>query len=193
MKTWRVCGVAVLAALVLTGSACANGSRTGPSDGVQPTVGDPGAAPSTLQPFNNGRHVWATTGVAMTTSVLLVEPWGKRDDFCGDGSCGVADPDDLRFVLRYEVAVPANTAGPFDVTGCPGTLHVESGNDDEALGGVAGDHHRPLGEAILPGATKFGVDEYYVERAYTGQRFYLESRCGDPTGSETAYYTGTIG
>lgn len=128
----------------------------------------------------------------MRTSVFLVEPWGSRDDFCGDGSCGVADLDDTRFVLNYEISLPATASTPLDPSSCPGDLHVESGNDAEALSGVAGQHARPLDESILPGRTKFGVDEYCVEKAYVNQTFYIESVCGDPAGAEVAYFQGKI-
>jgi hypothetical protein len=46
---------------------------------------------------------------------------------------------------------------------------------------------------IFPGATKFGVDEYYIEKAYADKEFYLESYCGDPDGyEESAYFAGPI-
>jgi hypothetical protein len=30
----------------------------------------------------------------MKTQVIRIEPSGKKDDYCGDGSCGVSNPDD---------------------------------------------------------------------------------------------------
>jgi hypothetical protein len=160
------------------------------------TTREPASAPASAdvtaaQPFHKGEYTWQN-GVTMRTTVIKVEPWGERSDFCGDGSCGVADPDDTRFVLRYEVTVPKTLPGPLDVSGCPGDLHVESGNDDEAFSDVLGDDYRAIGDKIIPGNTKFGVAEYYVEKAYIGQAFYLESACGDPTYAEVATFRGLI-
>jgi hypothetical protein len=36
----------------------------------------------------------------------------------------------------------------------------------------------------------FRVDEYYVEKAYAGKEFYIESYCGDADQAEPAYFTG---
>lgn len=144
------------------------------------------------QPFDGGTYTWSS-GVTMRTSVELVEKWGKVDDFCGDGSCGVANRDDTRFVFRYEVTVPDTLRKPLEGYSCPGELHVAAGNDQEALSGVYGDYERSIGDTILPGATKFGVAEYYIERDYVDGEFYLESSCGDPTYSgETAFFNGPI-
>lgn len=143
-------------------------------------------------PLDGGSYTW-DSGITLKMSVERVEPWGATDDFCGDGSCGVANPDDTRFVLKYEVTVPETYSEPFDPMGCPGQLHATSGSDDEALSPVAGDHYRELGGKIFPGSTKFGVDEYYIEKAYADQEFYIESSCGDPGFSgETAYFVGPI-
>lgn len=143
-------------------------------------------------PLDGGTYTWAS-GVTMAFSVQRVEPWGSKDDFCGDGSCGIANPDDTRFVLKYEVSVPDTLSAPFDPSSCPGDLHVISGNDDEALSGVAGDFSKSLDGKIFPGQTKFGVEEYYVEKAYAKEDFYIESTCGDTDYSgESAYFVGPI-
>ena len=101
-------------------------------------------------------------------------------DYCGDGRCGVSQPDDTRVVLRYTIAVPQNFAGPFTPNACPGQLHVENGNDEDAIIGVSGKYARELDEAIQPGSTKYGVNEYSIAKASTGQSFYIDSTCGDP-------------
>jgi hypothetical protein len=143
-------------------------------------------------PLDGGSYTWAS-GVQLRLSVERVEPWGSTSDFCGDGSCGVANPDDTRFVFKYEVTVPEDFPAPFESYSCPGQLQVATGNDDEALSGVLGDYYRDLGGTVFPGSTKFGIEEYYIEKAYVGEEFYIESTCGDVdyTG-ETAYFVGKI-
>lgn len=159
---------------------------------AQDDPSDEAAAELEQLPFDGGTYTWSS-GITLTTSVEKVEPWGSTDDFCGDGTCGVADPDDTRFVLRYEVSVPADHSGPFDASSCPGSLHVMSGNDDEAFSSVAGDYYAGLDGDVLPGATKFGVEEYYIEKTSIDQDFYLASDCGDVDyDGETAYFGGTI-
>ena len=114
----------------------------------------------------------------MTTSVEKVEPWGTLDDYCGDGQCGVSQPDDTRVVLLYTIAVPQDFDGPFTPNHCPGELHVENGNDEDAVIGVSGKYARQLDEAIQPGRTKYGVEEYSIAKASTNQSFYIDSTCG---------------
>ena len=156
---------------------------------------DEGAAPGgegSFLPLDGGTYTWSN-GVTMTLSVERVEPWGDTDDFCGDGSCGVANPEDTRFVFKYEVSVPDDFPEPFDPSSCPGSLSVTSGNDQEALSGVAGDYAQYMDGKIFPGQTKFGVEEYYVEKAYAKKEFYIESTCGDTDfGGESAYFVGPI-
>lgn len=144
-------------------------------------------------PLDGGSYTWAS-GVTMKLSVDRVEPWGHKSDFCGDGSCGIADPDDTRVVLKFEVTVPPDASEPFDASSCPGQMYPTSGNEDDALSGVYGDFAKPISGKIFPGATKTGFDEYYVEKAYAGQEFYVESSCGDADyDGETAYFVGTLG
>jgi hypothetical protein len=144
-------------------------------------------------PLDGGSFTWDSTRITMTLSVERVEPWGKKDDFCGDGSCGVADPDDTRFVLKYEVAVPADYPEPFDPYACPGEMHTTSGADDEALSSVYGEYEVALGGKVFPGESKFGVVEYYIEKAYAGGEFYIESTCGtDDEDFTSAYFVGPI-
>lgn len=141
-------------------------------------------------PLDGGSHTW-DNGVTMKLSVQRVEPWGTFDDFCGDGSCGVANRDDTRFVIRYDVAVPQDFDGPFDPSSCPGTLLPKEGNDEEALSSVAGDYSKQVEGKIFPGGAKFGIDEYYIEKAYAGGEFYIESSCGDTEfDGETVIFSG---
>ncbi len=147
-------------------------------------------------PLDGGTHTW-DNGVKLTLTVDRVEKWGDTDDFCGDGSCGIANPDDTRVVLKYVVSVPEDYPGPFDPSSCPGQLLPTSGSDDEALSGVAGDFDHSIEGKIFPGNTKFGTDEYYVEKAYADKEFYVESSCGsgDGTGAadySTAYFVGRL-
>jgi len=143
-------------------------------------------------PLDGGTYTWSN-GVTMSLSVDRTEPWGDLDDFCGDGSCGVANPDDTRVVLRYDVTVPDDASEPFDASSCPGDLNVMSGNSDEALSGVAGAYDRDIDGKIFPGQSKFGLAEYYIEKAYASGEFYIESSCGDEFDGETAYFVGTLG
>lgn len=190
-------GASGLITLLVLLAACT--TDPGNSSGAPGINGSPAPTPPArdgaggvvpMQPFDGGEYTWRSTGVTMRTFVLKIEPWGKRDDFCGNGSCGVADPDDTRFVLKYEIIVPPAYPGPFDPLHCPGSMHVASGNDDEAFGSVAGDNARGLSEDIFPGRTKFGVKEYYIEKAYVDGDFYVESTCGDPANAEIAYFGG---
>jgi hypothetical protein len=143
-------------------------------------------------PLDGGSYTWAS-GVTMKLTVDRVEPYGAKDDFCGDGSCGIANPDDTRVVLKYEVTVPADASEPFDASSCPGQLYPTSGNDEDALSGVYGDAAKPISGKIFPGSTKTGFDEYYLEKAYADQEFYIESSCGDTDyDGETAYFVGTF-
>lgn len=142
-------------------------------------------------PLDGGSYTW-DSGVKMSLTVEAVEPYGERDDFCGDGSCGIAVPEDTRVALKYEVTVPDDFAEAFDPYGCPGELHVADGNDDEAFGLVSGDYMRSLDGSILPGTTKFGVQEFYIKADYADAEFYIESSCGDTDFSESAFFSGTF-
>jgi len=149
-------------------------------------------------PLDGGTFTWASTGIQMETEVVenVKQPWGSFDDFCGDGSCGVAHKDDRRFVMRYTVTVPNSYGRVFDPTSCPGQLHVMQGNDEDSLGGVAGEYERSLDEPIPPGSSKYGVEEYYISKDLVGQRIFMDSTCGeDPDNfdaSETAYFVATV-
>lgn len=134
------------------------------------------------------------SGVEMTIAISRKEPWGSTDDYCGDGSCGVSNPDDLRVVFEYGVSVPDYITQPFDASSCPGQLHIASGNDDEAIIGVAGDYASYIEGKILPGQTKSGSEEYSIDRAALGEEFYIESSCGDPfyEADGPVYFTGVI-
>lgn len=159
-----------------------------PSSDVAPEAD----GPATL-PLDGGTYTWQS-GVEMTISISRKEPWGSIDDYCGDGSCGVSNPDDLRVVFEYQVTVPDYITQPFDASSCPGALHIASGNDDEAIISVAGDYASYLEGKILPGQAKSGRDEYSIERSAVGEEFYIESSCGDPY-NETdgpVYFTATI-
>ena len=90
----------------------------------------------------------------MTTRVELVEPWGDYDDYCGYGSCGISNPDDAKFALRYTITVPRTFSGRFAAASCPGQLRVANGSDDDALIYVAADEGKSGSGAVLPGATK---------------------------------------
>lgn len=143
-------------------------------------------------PIDGGLYTWES-GVSMKLTVDRVELWGKKSDFCGDGSCGIADPDDTRVVLKYEVTVPADASEPFDASSCPGQMYPTSGSDDDALSGVFGDFAKSIDGKIFPGATKTGFDEYYIEKAYADQAFYIESACGDfDYDGQTAYFVGSF-
>lgn len=142
-------------------------------------------------PFDGGSYTWES-GVTMTLSLETVEPYGRKDDFCGDGSCGVALPEDTRVALKYEVSVPENYTEAFDAYGCPGELHVSEGNDDDAFGLVAGDYDSDIGGSILPGTAKFGVMEFYISKEYADSEFYIESSCGDDSYDESAFFAGTF-
>jgi hypothetical protein len=155
----------------------------------QPTPEDDGPG---LQPFEGGSYT-RENGITMKTEVLRIEPWGETNDYCGDGSCGVSNPDDTRMVLRYTVAVPKSFKGTFDPGSCPGDMHVANGNDDDSFVSVAGEYQKSLTGKMLPGATKYGDSEYSIEKKAVNETFYIESSCGDPdyTG-ELAYFGGKI-
>jgi hypothetical protein len=116
----------------------------------------------------------------MKTQVIRIEPWGKKDDYCGDGSWGVSNPDDTRMMLRFTLSVPKSFRGTFDPSRCPEDTHVATGNDEDSFNSVAGDYHKSLDGKMLPGATKYGDNEYSIEKAIK-QDFCIESSCGDPT------------
>ena len=166
-------------------------SDPGDSEGL-PSDEDTGAGTAVNKlPLDGGSYTWES-GIQMTLTVQTVEPYGKKDDFCGDGSCGVALPEDTRVALKYEVSVPDSYGDSFDPYSCPGELHVASGSDDDAFGLVSGDLYRSLDGSILPGTTKFGVQEFYIKQEYQGAEFYIESSCGDDSFDETAFFAGSF-
>ena len=61
--------------------------------------------------LDGGSYTW-DSGVILTTSFRLVEKWGVRHPYCEDGSCGSAEPDDVRVILDYSVKVPKSLAAP---------------------------------------------------------------------------------
>jgi hypothetical protein len=72
-------------------------------------------------------------------------------------------------------------------------MYVATGNDEDSFVSVAGNYHKPLDGKMLPGATKYGGNEYSIEKKAIKQDFYIESSCGDPdyTG-EVAYFGDKI-
>ncbi len=180
---------ALFAVTVLTiASGCSDSDDNG-DGGDDSEVDERGGV--TTQPIDGGEFTW-DNGVTMRLSIERTEPWGDTDDYCGDGSCGISEPDDLRLLLRYEISVPEDADEPLEETGlyCPGQLSTVDGASDDLVIGVAGEYASDPG-TILPGATKFGIDETSIDRSLLGQEFLLESSCGDPDG-ETAYFTGVI-
>jgi hypothetical protein len=197
--------VVVMAAMILTlATGCSRGgaadapTTVSPSFSEGPIEGAPGDSETALhgdlglKPFEGGSYTWEATGVTMTTKVIRIEPWGERDDYCGDGTCGVSHPDDTRMVLRYTVTVPKSLAGTFDPSSCPGDMHVASGNDDESFIMVAGDHYKALDGNMMPGSAKYGDVEYSIAKGARNQEFFIESYCGDPEFLESAYFGGKI-
>jgi hypothetical protein len=181
-----------LSAAVL--AACGSEPKTEPGD--VPSVENEAPAEEEIpesQPLANGTYTWKS-GIRMDLKIEKTEPYGTTDDFCGDGSCGVANPDDTRLVMRYTVTVPDDFKGVFrpDMTACPGSLEPANGNTEDALTGVAGEYNRDLDERIRPGATKFGVAEYLIEKAYVDETFFLYSSCGDPDYLEEVTFEGTL-
>jgi hypothetical protein len=67
-------------------------------------------------------------------------------------------------------------------------MHVATGNDEDSFNSVAGDYQKSLDGKMLPGATKYGDNEYTIEKKAIKQDFYIESSCGDP--GEVAYFGG---
>ncbi|MFE3998952.1 hypothetical protein ACFX43_09165 [Nocardioides sp. YIM B13467] len=161
------------------------------AQGGEDAATGPGSSAEEQLPFDGGEYTWKS-GVTMKTTVEKSEPWGTTDDFCGDGSCGVAEPGDTRFAMKYEITVPPDFEGSFEPISCPGQLHVESGNDEDAYIDVAGESAKYLDGTIRPGATKFGVVEYVIKKASASEEFYIESSCGDPDDSEIAFFGGTV-
>lgn len=144
------------------------------------------------QPLDGGSYTWAS-GVQLRLSIERVEPWGRMGVFCEFDPCVVAKPDDTRFVFKYEVTVPEDFPSPLLIYECPGPLLAATGNDGNAFARVPGEYQRDLRETILPGSTRFGVEEYYIERAYVDEEFFIESTCGDVNYSgETAHFVGKI-
>ena len=150
----------------------------------------PSEQPQEVLALDNGSYIWAN-GTKMTWEVTTQEPWGSYDDYCGDGSCGISNKDDRRWVFHYEVSAPPDATQPLDGDSCAGELQILNGNSEEVITGVSGDYAHEMGE-VRPGATKTGDDEYSIEKSALGQKFYIESTCGDENGEETAYLEGVI-
>lgn len=159
--------------------------------GPGPSAGESGSSEKPM-PFDGATYTWKS-GVKMDLAVQKIAPAGRTDDLCGDGSCGVIEPEDTVFLLKYTVTVPADHDGPFDASSCPGELHARSGNDEDAFIATVGDQAKSLDGDIMPGASKYGVAEWVIKKAHASEQFYLESTCGDPDNAEeTVYFGGTI-
>jgi hypothetical protein len=172
------------------GAAAGAGADEGATDNA--TDGSDGRDGEDAPKIDGGAYTWAN-GIKLTMKVTHEQPYGSTDDFCSDGSCGIANPNDLTWVIHYQVTVPKSAKQALDPTSCPGDLHVVDGNDDKSFGSVAGDFSSDPGGKIFPGATKSGDAEYYIERKALGKAFYLESYCGDPDSmEEPAYFQQTI-
>ena len=131
-------------------------------------------------------------GITLALSVKSVEPWSNDDESCSHDSCEVATPQDVRLVLKYEVTVPDDFARSLDAMGCPGDLSVVWANHDEALTGVMVGLPQLI-EPILPGQTQSRVAEHYIAKSYVGQKFMVESACGDvDDAGERAYFVGSL-
>ena len=168
----------VITALAL--AAAATGCSTSSSGKPMPT-----------RALNGGSFTWSS-GATMTLKVVRVEPWGRTTDYCGDGSCGVSHPDDLRWVLQYTITVPTSAAVTVDPLRCPGTLRAGGGGDADLIIGVAGEYARRIDGKITAGATKTGAEEYSIDKSLLGKTFTLTSTCGDPAHHESIAFTGTI-
>lgn len=160
---------------------------------------DPSEAPldgedaGPAQPIDGGTYTWAS-GVTMALKITKIEPWGSKDDYCGDGSCGISNPDDMRVVLHYDVSVPDGDGGAFDPSSCPGDLYLKDGGDDNSIISVSGQYAHDIDGKIFPGGSKSGDKEYSIEKDFKGAEFYFESSCGDVNmDGETAYFEGVIG
>lgn len=204
-----------LAALALTATSCGATSTATPVETVTVTAPAPSAAPvvepepsesatvveteegpyEDLQPIDGGTYTWSSTGITIDLAVEVTEiRGGEPDDLCGDGSCGVLEPEDTTVTIRYDVTVPDDYAGgPFDASYCELSAGVVNGNDDEAITGLAGGYYSPIDGAILPGASKFGIDEFVVDAEHAGDEFLLTTACGDPDSYEEAYFVGPLG
>lgn len=183
---WFAVSAILLGALT---TACESGNEHAP--GTHKAKSGKGGG-ITYQPLDGGTYTWPN-GVTMTLNIEKIEPWGDFSDYCGDGSCGVSHPDDLRVLIGYDVSVPEDAAEPLDGDlYCPGELETVNGSTGDLVIGVAGDYASELG-TVLPGATKHGVSELSIDKSLIGQEFFLASTCGEPNGDKTAYFRGTIG
>lgn len=145
--------------------------------------------PTEFQPFDGGFFTWPS-GVTVTTTVEVLEPWGEETNSCE--GCLHLMPDDLRFVLRYTISVPGSYAGGLNADRCSGSLETTSGNDDEALTFAPGNETKVLSGTILPGKTKFGVTEFGISKDYAEEEFVYVSSCGDPVGYESGIWGGPL-
>lgn len=138
-----------------------------------------GGAEEADPPINGGTYTW-DNGVTMSLSIEALEPWGVREDWCGNGRCGITEPDDLRLLLRYEVRVPDDFEGDFNTWACPGQLTVKEGNDEEAIKGYQASDGSTLelSGTISRGSTKYGVEGYAIAKEYADADFLLSSICG---------------
>jgi hypothetical protein len=185
-------------AITVAAAACTTSSGT-PAKTVTVTktvtagAGKPASSPSPgALPLDGGTYTWPN-GVTMRLKVVKTGRWGVKDDYCGNGQCGVSYPDDLRWVLRYTISVPSTYRGTFDASNCPGDLHAVEGNDEDIINGVEGKYAKPL-DSVLPGATKYGQNEYSILRAAVGKEFYIQSTCGtgDVFGGHPVLFRGVI-
>lgn len=187
-KSWDCSQTSELSMAEWTEHCADDAEMSEPEGDVSPTS----AAPAT-QPIDGGTYTWPS-GITLKLAVEDYGKWGRTSDFCGDGSCGVAVPEASDIGIRYTVTVPADFSGTFDPYSCPGNVSVVNGNDEEAGGGVVGDHDQSISGPMLPGATKEGVAERWIAPDYAGQQFLLTSSCGDAEYSgQPALFTGSLG
>ncbi|KHL13189.1 hypothetical protein CLV56_3215 [Mumia flava] len=160
------------------------------ASGEKPPVPDDGddTANASVQPLDGGIYTWES-GVSMRVSLVDVGPWGGQG--CDDG-CEGARPDDLRVVLRYAVAVPADGARAFDPAACPGPLKAASAEDAAAPRLVKTSDARRLETPVAPGTAASGTVVYLIDPAYADEPFFVDSTCGDPDGQELASFEGTL-
>jgi actin-like ATPase involved in cell morphogenesis len=145
------------------------------------TAALPSPSPSPTPPpkkLAGGSYTW-DNGVALKTSIRLVERWGVRHPYCEDGSCGFAKPDDLRVVLGYSVKVPKSIRTSIDPTACPGSLQGTDSKGTSAVRAIYGVYAKPIARPIKAGATAEGVVEYSIRASARNATFLLRSSCGD--------------
>jgi actin-like ATPase involved in cell morphogenesis len=179
-----VAAIAVLIALVVLGVRGVLFDRYATSAGPTPTAGPPATAIATPTPrptaaresFDEGSYTWAS-GVSMTMSIRRVERWGVRYPYCPDGSCGFAEPEDVRVVMAYKVRAPEGLRKSLDASACPGKL--QGSDPATTIRLVSNAYGRPIEKPVKAGTTKFGLIEYSIPNKFRKANFEIRSRCGD--------------